>query len=215
MAINYYDRIASNYDRMFYPNTSSSNHKVIDKAMRIINATRMGREQNVLELGCGTGIYTRIFAAFTTNIIAVDGSQNMLDIAKTRVKGNVIFKQADINNLLLEPVFDCIVGVYILQHVDVRNVLFRVSKMLKPGGRVAFIEPNALNPLIKWWEFKNKVSHALPRWEYVKIMKEVGFKDAKSQPFEFTPSNFNFRVNWLEKIQLVKELAGSVIITID
>jgi ubiquinone/menaquinone biosynthesis C-methylase UbiE len=215
MAINYYDRIATNYDRRFYPDTSSSNHKVIDKAMRIINATRMGREQNVLELGCGTGIYTRIFSAFTTNIMAVDGSQNMLDIAKTRVKGNVFFKQADINTLLLEPVFDCIVGVYILQYVDVRNVLFRVSKMLKPGGRVAFIEPNALNPLIKWWEYKNQVSHALPRWEYVRIMKEMGFKDARSQPFEFTPSNFNLRVNWLEKIPLVKELAGSVIITID
>ena len=215
MAINYYDRIAASYDQRFYPNTTLTNQKIIDKALRIINASKMGREQNVLELGCGTGIYTRIFAAFTTNLIAVDGSQRMIDIAKTRVKGNVIFKQADINNLLFEPIFDCIVGVYILQYVDVRKVLFRVSKMLKPGGRVAFIEPNALNPLIKWWEFKNKVSHALPRWEYVRIMKEVGFKDATSQPFEFTPPNFNHRITWPEKIPLVKEFAGSVLITID
>jgi hypothetical protein len=95
------------------------------------------------------------------------------------------------------------------------QTLYQIGFHQPRVGRTAFIEPNALNPLIKWWEFKNKVSHALPRWEYVKIMKEVGFKDAKSQPFEFTPSNFNFRVNWLEKIQLVKELAGSVIITID
>ncbi len=210
MAINYYDRIAAGYDNRFYPATAQ--HKVIDRALRIINATKMGRGQNILELGCGTGIYTRIFSAFTTNIIAVDGSQKMLEIAKTRVKGNVIFKQADINTLLLEPVFDCIVGVYILQYVDVKSVLFRVSKMLKPGGSAAFIEPNALNPIVKWWEYKNQVSHALPRWEYVRIMKEMGFKNAKSSTFGF---DMKGNITWPERIPIIKELAGSVLITID
>jgi len=48
----------------------------------------------------------------------------------------------------LEEKFDAIVGFFALHHMHELERCFRgMKRMLKPGGRVVFLEPNALNPL--------------------------------------------------------------------
>ncbi len=48
----------------------------------------------------------------------------------------------------LQGQFDGVIGLFMLHHVhDIERCLTGVARMLKPGGRVAFLEPNAFNPL--------------------------------------------------------------------
>ena len=47
-----------------------------------------------------------------------------------------------------EPGFDRIVGFFILHHLpDVAAALTSLARLLAPGGRMAFLEPNRRNPL--------------------------------------------------------------------
>jgi SAM-dependent methyltransferase len=44
--------------------------------------------------------------------------------------------------------FDAVVGFFTLHHLhDLRRSFRAVARLLRPGGRVAFLEPNAYNPL--------------------------------------------------------------------
>ena len=42
--------------------------------------------QKVLDLGCGYGYYTDYFQSIGADVIGVDGSANMIDIARSRYK---------------------------------------------------------------------------------------------------------------------------------
>ena len=216
MAIDYYNQVAPRYEKQFYPDTTSSHYKVARKGLYAVCASGMGPGKNVLELGCGTGVYTRLFLATGANVLSVDGSSGMLAIAKKKVNAN--FMLMDINKLSFDPVFDCVVGIYILQYVDIQNVLARVYHVLKPGGVAVFIESNVFNPVTLWYAAKNQVAHPLPRWRYASIMKKIGFSNIKTWPFEFMPTfmdklDFLPLTVFMEKIPLLKELAGSVFVT--
>lgn len=211
MAIDYYNCEAFRYEKQFYPDTLGSHIKIADKALRVIQACNIESGSKVLELGCGTGIYTRTFASIGAIVTAVDGSTGMLNLA--RIKGGATFVLADVNELQFGPEFDCVVGVYILQYTNIENVLTRVKSALKPGGRVAFIESNVFNPVTLWCAWRNKVAHPLPRWEYERIMNGIGFHKVKTIPFEFTPTFFNGHITWPEKVPILREFAGSVIVT--
>ncbi|GAI28836.1 unnamed protein product, partial [marine sediment metagenome] len=61
---------------------------------------------------------------------------------------------------------------------------------------------------------------AICRWRMIRILKEIGFKNVKVFPYDFLhPATPVFIINFietfgkkLEKIPLIKEIAGSVII---
>lgn len=216
MAVNYYDKVAFQYEKQFYPDNDISNIKIADKALRVISATEMKKGKNVLELGCGTGIYTKLFACTGASIVAVDGSAEMLKFAKSKLDGKVSFVHTNVEDLAFAPVFDCIVGVYILQYTNIPYVLRLVKRMLKDDGKIAFIESNIFNPITLWYAYKNKVAHPLPRFMYSNILRNIGFKNVETTPFEFVPSFCDLpklhKVKF-DAVPIVKELAGSVLVT--
>src|SRR5215470_6599353 len=54
------------------------------RAMLIGEGARLGPGVRVLEIGCGTGLFTEAFAATGADIVAVDISPELVDIAKRR-----------------------------------------------------------------------------------------------------------------------------------
>ena len=99
-----------------------------------------------LDLGAGTGYFTaRFLAAYArAKVIAVDGAEAMLDLAKARLgdRGqSVEFRAGDFRDLCaLVPApesFDVVYSSYALHHLDRREktaVVRDVLTLLRPGG---------------------------------------------------------------------------------
>jgi ubiquinone/menaquinone biosynthesis C-methylase UbiE len=95
---------------------------------------RCGR---ALEVGCGTGAFTRLLAARCESVLAVDLSPHMIRVARERSKlqGNVEFVNADVMACELpREQFDCVATLTTLHHLPAEAALGKISEALKPGG---------------------------------------------------------------------------------
>jgi SAM-dependent methyltransferase len=101
----------------------------------------------VLELACGTGLWTRHLVGLAGHVTAVDGAAEVLAINRARTRelgGSVSYLQADL--FTWEPprhAFDTCVFAFWLSHVpEDRFAAFweRVATALRPGGRVLLID---------------------------------------------------------------------------
>jgi SAM-dependent methyltransferase len=102
-----------------------------------------------LEIGCGTGMFTGMFARTGTQIVAVDISCDLL--AKAREKGlpadRVLFLEKRFEECELDGPFDAVVGSSVLHHLEIGNP----SPDPRPAEarrRDVFAEPNLLNPQV-------------------------------------------------------------------
>ena len=99
-----------------------------------------GDLQDVLELGCGTGLYTEFIAGKSRKITATDFSEEM--IAKARTKRghlhNAKFSRADAMDLPFEDHLYDTVFMANLIHVisDPEKSIQESHRVLKPGGTI-------------------------------------------------------------------------------
>jgi len=102
----------------------------------------------VLDLGCGVGdvslLASRIVGRQGT-VLGIDRASASLEIARRRAAAlgaaNVRFEAADLAEFSTERCFDAIVGRLVLLYLpDPAAVLRRLSRQLRPGGMVAFLE---------------------------------------------------------------------------
>lgn len=187
--------------------------------------------KKVLEVGCGTGIFTEKLAATGAEIFAIDISPDLLSKAENKIKrANVVFKIADLENLPFESEsFDCVVGVSVLHHVDIKKAIKEIKRVLKKSGKMVFSEPNMINPQIalqKNIPWLKKLVGDTPnetaffRWAVKKLLINEGLFNIMVKPFDFlhpkTPLKIINRAEKfgfiLEKIPLIREFAGSLLI---
>lgn len=93
---------------------------------------------SVVELGCGTGLYTRAYAPQCSHVIATDLSEAMTDLARRALAGfpNVSVRVADaVATGLPTGSADAVVAVNLLHVVpDAEAVLTEARRLLRPGG---------------------------------------------------------------------------------
>jgi SAM-dependent methyltransferase len=102
--------------------------------------------KSVLDLGCGSGGHAFILADRGYEVVGIDRSEEMLDLAGSKASARnlgVGFKQADIRNFDIGRSFDTAIGMfavmsYLTANDDVINTLRCVEKHLKPGGLFIF-----------------------------------------------------------------------------
>jgi SAM-dependent methyltransferase len=98
----------------------------------------------VLELACGTGLWTRLLAPYAERVTAVDASEEVIALARSRVDAaNVSYLQADL--FVWEPTsrFDVCFFSFWLSHVPEERFdefWAKVARALEQGGRVFFID---------------------------------------------------------------------------
>jgi SAM-dependent methyltransferase len=108
--------------------------------------------RRILELGCGTGeASASVAAGVGAEVVAVDISDAFLGRARNmHVLPNLRFERLDIlaDDLGRLGRFDLVFGNGILHHLVLRldDVLRALHSLTNPGGGLAFIEPNLLNP---------------------------------------------------------------------
>jgi 2-polyprenyl-3-methyl-5-hydroxy-6-metoxy-1,4-benzoquinol methylase len=99
---------------------------------------------SVLELACGTGIWTERLLRHATEVTAVDASPEMLARARTRVPSDrVHFVRADIFSWKPDSRYDVVFFGFWLSHVPLERFTSfwaLVADCLKPDGRVLFVD---------------------------------------------------------------------------
>jgi SAM-dependent methyltransferase len=101
----------------------------------------------LLDIGCGTGEDVhrlRDLAGHGGRAVGVDSSMRMLRECRRRTDQPVLVAAADAHRLPFPGgTFDGCRAERVLQHVaDPRAVLVEVARVLRPGGRIALLEPD-------------------------------------------------------------------------
>jgi SAM-dependent methyltransferase len=103
----------------------------------------VGRDDRVLDIGCGNGRLTRLAAARARSATGVDLSGPMLATARARAAEvpNVAFEQGDVQvHPFAEGGFDLAVSRFgVMFFADPVAAFANVRRALSPGGRLAFL----------------------------------------------------------------------------
>ena len=182
-------------------------------------------------MGCGAGYFTQELARSGADIVAIDVSPELLEIARANCSAPNVQYQIQNAYALSYPegMFDSVVGSSVLHHLEVEKALRDVYRVLKPGSTIDFTEPNMLNPQIAiqknipWLKRKlgdSPDETAFFRWPLRRLLEKTGYRNVRIDPFDFlhpkTPVALIDRVNafgrLLENMPVISEIAGSLYI---
>lgn len=129
------EQIQKDFDRIAVLSERDSEHgEPYDPfLLRFIPATC----DRALEIGCGTGTFTRLLATQANHVTATDLSSEMIRVARHRSTDyqNIEYSVGDVLEMdLPSSLFDCIVMIATLHHLSTESVLEKLRKALRPEG---------------------------------------------------------------------------------
>jgi 2-polyprenyl-3-methyl-5-hydroxy-6-metoxy-1,4-benzoquinol methylase len=131
----FWNSVAKNYDEY-----TKERYKQAYEKLLLISKKYVKKTDRVLDLGCGTGMTTLQMARDVREIVAIDYSVNMIEVAKMKAAysgiSNITFcvEKAEKQIEVYEP-FDVVVAFNLLCYLKNPEEVYRqISRALKPGG---------------------------------------------------------------------------------
>jgi len=127
-----------------YENPSVDTPFPLEYAFHLLGSVR---GKTIVDVGCGEGLNTVILAALGAKVIAVDISDQSLELTGKRAEANGLDKNVTLihSNAMTIPVndgqADGVLCAAILHHVDCLVTARQIRRILKPGGIASFLEP--------------------------------------------------------------------------
>src|SRR5262249_42958213 len=129
------------------PRRSRYLERHVDEVVRL---ARLSTDDRTIEVGAGMGRYTIPLLRRGYDVEALDLSSVLLERLATVSGATPGRHAADIADppAELEGRFDAVIGFFTLHHLHDLGACFRgMRRLLRPRGRLVFLEPNPLNPL--------------------------------------------------------------------
>ncbi len=103
---------------------------------------RLVKQHQVLDLGCGSGRWTKILAQKYDQITGIDNSLNMLKIAQEkRSAPNIVYKKVNVEELLpfADESFNFIFSNMVMHYLaDIETIAKELYRILKPNCLLLF-----------------------------------------------------------------------------
>jgi ubiquinone/menaquinone biosynthesis C-methylase UbiE len=146
MSIKGYNKIAKKYHKFTQANFYNAQLE-LPPMMKLLNSIKISNKR-ILDLGCGTGRYTKILLRLGGNVWAIDPSEKMLEIARKENK-NAHFKKAAASKIpFSSDFFDMVVASLCIDHVrEIDKALSEVSRVLKKDGIFIFSRNNPVTEI--------------------------------------------------------------------
>lgn len=96
-----------------------------------------------LDVGCGTGAFSRLLATRSDRVLALDLSPGMIDLARQHSGDlfNISFEVADVLKMdFPSQEFDCIASINTLHHLPMEEVLLKMRKALRVNGKLIILD---------------------------------------------------------------------------
>ncbi len=161
----YFNDIAPSYDRLNHIMSFGIDRSWRRKAVRTI--ADQPEVRRVLDVATGTGDFAIAISQklpAESEIVGVDLSEQMLEVGRQKVQGNIVLQQGDVENLDYEDGrFDRVsvaFGIRNFEHLE--QGLSEMCRVLRPGGKLVILElsyPD--NPFVLWC-YKLYALHFLP-----------------------------------------------------
>jgi 2-polyprenyl-3-methyl-5-hydroxy-6-metoxy-1,4-benzoquinol methylase len=208
--------------------SAAGKHRAMRRAQLLRHHAKLKPGMKVLEIGCGTGLFTKELQGIGVELTAIDISPDLIEIAKIN-NPTTTFWCGPFEHFETADSFDAVVGVSVLHHLNMEATLKNSRRILNPFGRFVFSEPNFLNPQIflertllrRFLNYLSPDETAFIRWKLKRDLEKFGFTLVDIQPFDWMhpaipepliPSILLLG-RFLEKIPLAKEFAGSLLIS--
>jgi ubiquinone/menaquinone biosynthesis C-methylase UbiE len=148
--LDYYRARALEYDKWWnregrFDRGSEANTRWFAETRELERALeRFDPRGDVLELACGTGLWTRHLVGYADTLTAVDAAPEVLAVNRARVgDASVRYLEADLFDWSPDQRYDACVFAFWLSHVPQERFAGfweMVARALKPGGRVLLID---------------------------------------------------------------------------
>jgi len=231
----HFERIAAADNEMYWAERTAAGRRrrgIRSGLIAAAAAADLGGDARILDIGCGAAYYTIPFASRTSaTVVGIDLAPPLLAQARRAIPENVRLTAADVEALpFATHAFDAVIGHAVLHHLRLDRALPELLRVLRPGGRLCFAEPNMLNPQVflernvpfigRWLE-NSPGETAFTRWGLRRTLAGLGLVDIAIRPFDFlyplTPERLVPMVERLgrvlERTPLVSEIAGSLLIS--
>ncbi|MGE5620928.1 MAG: class I SAM-dependent methyltransferase [archaeon] len=148
---------SSDYDKLAIEYATTVNtkyHNAYYERPNMLKLIGNVQNKNVLELGCGTGFYTKELVNRGANVTAVDFSEEMIKYAE-KYEERATYILHDLNNDIEfnDDEFDFVFASLFIHYIKDFNKLFRnIFLLMKNGGRFLF---STHNPAEIYSIFKN------------------------------------------------------------
>lgn len=112
------------------------------------------KRKSLLDVGCGTGRWTKKFAEHFENVTGVDISPQMLEIAESQSKEeNIDYILGDFLTPCLDPKrFSVVTALAVFQHLanrtELESMFKNIHSVLVPEGDFIFYVPHPLGPFL-------------------------------------------------------------------
>ena len=133
----YYRRRAAEYEVTSYGDLPRADRRIA----ALVAQLHPGGD--VLEVACGTGVWTRHLVANARSVTAIDAAPEMIALARRRMTGRVTFLAADVLDWTPPQRFDTVFFAFWLSHVPASafgRFWSVVRSALASDGRVLFVD---------------------------------------------------------------------------
>jgi len=201
----YYDRYANVYDTKHGVAMAGQSHNFTHYYEPFLRGT-ISPGNRVLELGCGSGFYTKWLVDQGCQVTAMDISHNIMDRARQRcpdakyVEGDCENPKVYLDRAGLPSQFDIILGVNTFSYYPNKiDALRNYKQLLSKSGKLVLLDMNGRSPLYRIMcitgknemrEWYSEVSQST-RTSLIKLVKEAGMQVSKLGHFAFIPNGVN------------------------